>query len=144
LSFWSADYSFNDCKCECHMYHIQECGDCIDSHYDVPEGEKLTFTESAICDRIAEYFHRYAEKDKRLGTFYYEMIFSNMINNVVTVLEPQRLKFLNYLFKYKKQERVFDLIHRGMMLFLCKNGKDDITKDYDESKKLKWRIKNED
>lgn len=144
MSFFSENYIFNNCKCECHEYHIRECVDCIDAHYDIPDGEKLTFTDSAVHERIAEYFHRYGEKDKRLGSFYYEMIFSNMINDTTTVLEPQRLRFLNYLFKYKKQDTIFDLIHNGMLLFLYKNGKADITQDYDKRKKLKWRIKNED
>lgn len=127
-----------NCKCECHTFHLIECGECLDNHHDNPE--EMTFTDSYVADMISEYFHRYAPPGDRLGTFYYEMIFSNMISEKVTELQSSKLSYLNYLFKHRKRNKVYKLIHRGIIEFLSKNGKGDITRDFDEMGKLKWRL----
>jgi len=127
------------CKCKCHEFHLIECGECLENHYD--DITELTFTDSYIVDMISEYFHRYST-GQRLGTFYYCMIFSNMICEKITELESSRMVYLNYLFKHRKKNKVYKLIHRGIIQFLTRNGKGDITRDFDEMGKLKWRINN--
>jgi len=124
------------CKCECHVYHLTECGECLDNHHS----QERTFTDSYIADMISEYFHRYAMPNARLGTFYYEMIFSDMVSGKVTEISSSKISYLNYLFKHKRQTKVFKLIHRGIMQFLSRNGKGDITRDFDKMGKLQWRL----
>lgn len=126
------------CKCDCHEFHLIECGKCLKNHHDKPE--ELTFTDSYIADMISEYFHRYALPGNRLGTFYYETIFSNMVSGKIIEIQSSKISYLNYLFKHRKQVKVFKLIHRGIMQFLSRNGKGDITRDFDEMGKLQWRF----
>lgn len=130
-----------ECKCDCHKCHLIECGECLENHHE--NSKDMTFTDSYIVDVISEYFHRYSIPGKRLGTFYFEEIFSNMISDKTTVLESNRITYLNYLFKHRKQVKVFKLIHRGIIQFLSRNGKGDITREFDGMGKLKCRINNE-
>ena len=133
----------NNCTCKCHKCHLAECTDCILNHHHLEQGDKLTFTDSYVADMISEYFHRYSPPGERLGTFYYEMILSNMVSGKITELPYSKMYHLDYLFKHRKQSKIFKLIHRGIILFLSRNGKGDIARDYDERGKLQWRINNE-
>ena len=125
----------NECKCECHRYHLVECGECLDVHYG---NSKMTFTDSAKSDRVCSYFHRYGEK--RLGDYYFEKIFGGMISGMIE-FDAEKLKYLDYLFLYVKSEKVFKIIHQGILSFLDRNGKGDISRDYEKERKIKWRIK---
>lgn len=130
------------CKCECHTFHLIECGECLDNHHSNYNHitNETTFTDSYVVDMISEYFHRYALPADRLGTFYYELIFSNMITDKTTNLQSSRMIYLNYLFKYRKRNKIYKLIHRGIMQFLSRNGLGDITRDFDDKSKLKWKL----
>lgn len=131
------------CECRCHKFHLAECGECVEIHHEPLKEDTLTFTDSYVVDIVSEYLHRYAEPGQRLGDYYYEMIFSNMISGKITDLQLNKISYLNYLFKHRKQVKIFKLIHRGIIQFLSRNGKCDITRNFDEMGKLQWRINNE-
>lgn len=128
------------CNCTCHTHHLAECGECLEIHYE--KAGEIRYTDSAIADRISEYFHRYAIKGERLGTFYYEMIFSGMISGNVIEFDSDKMSYINYLFKHRKQSTVYKLIHRGIILFLRRNGKGDMITGCNGMGMIKWRISN--
>jgi len=125
--------TFDDCKC--HNHRLEQCSGCLDKE----TYRNLSFTDSAIVDRISDYFHRYSE-DHTLGSFYYSMIFSNMVCDKVTTLHSSKILYIDYLFKHKRQSKILKLIHKGIVQFLTRNGKGDITRDFESMGKLQWQL----
>ena len=137
-----------NCVCKCHTFHLEQCGECLYEHYDIPKEEEeegtplITFTDSAIIEKISEYFHRYNDDTLggKLDSFYYERIFSDIISEKIIIFESSRMIYLNYLFENKRKAKINKLIHQGIIQFYTKNGQGDIIREYESMGKIRWKI----
>jgi len=128
------------CECNCHTYHIVECGECLYIHHDVSKDELITYTESHIVDTLLEYLHRFGLPKNRICTYYYPLLRSNALQNIETVFYYKNIKFLDYLFKGKTPKRTKELFHRGILHYLALyHGYHDV-KGLDEEHRVRWRI----
>lgn len=129
----------NLCPCECHVYHLHQCTQCYLFHY----GEDVvTFTDSAIVDNIIEYFHRFAERGEKLGSYYYPLIKSHALQNKELIFYPHYIKFIDYLWGHRTPDEIKKLFHRAILQFVGKYSESDLARGLDEHGMIKWRIYN--
>jgi len=126
------------CKCSCHEYHLEKCGDCMYTHYT--HNEPITFTDSAIIYATSEYLHRFGLVDNRVCSFYYPLIKSNAFENKETIFYSKHLMFINYLFENKSPEETKKLFHSGVILYIARYDGHSFAQGLNEEGRIKWRI----
>lgn len=128
------------CQCVCHTYHLIKCGDCKYSHYLTDED--LSFTDSHIIDCIAEYFHQFGLPEEKQCTFYYPCIKECAFLNKEMVFSSEYLRFLDFLFVGKTEQRTKELFHKGIVSYIGKYDGMNTARGLDAEGQTKWRIEN--
>lgn len=127
----------SNCQCSCHAFHLAECTKCYLDHsiYDT-----LTFTDSAIRDRIVDYFNRFAMINDRIGSFYFPLIHANALLNKETQFDSEHLKFIDYLFLGMNNKKIRELFHTSIINYIAKYHGYYEAHGLNEEGQIKWSI----
>lgn len=128
-----------DMVCICSQYHLEQCSNCYREHY---ESDTVSFTDSAIVDKIVDYLHRFSLPGKPMGSYYYPLIKENAFTNKLTEFYLKNLLFVNYLFENKSTEKMKQIFHRAIKEYIGKYDGYSIAQGLDDEHLIKWRIVN--
>ena len=96
-------------------------------------------TESAIIDRIVEYFHSYRDEQHKLpGTYFDELFYVNAIQGTPIKIPAQVLRPVKYLLK--EQKNFHSILHDAILKFCNSWHGYSTVRTLNEEGRFNWQI----